>query len=199
MNNYFHSQWYLKNNNHNPWVTLNSAFTPLECQAIRLLAEQLPSIDARIGNEETINTNIRKNTLRWMNSGNIDTQWIYQRLTDQLLTVNKEAFNYDIDYIECLQYTEYKQPNDFYKQHVDMHYHKGVHNRKLSFSLQLTDPELYTGSDLEFIMGSELHQSATRDQGALIVFPSFQMHHVTRLLTGQRHSLVGWAAGPPWR
>lgn len=199
MNNYFFSQWYLKTTNHNPWVTLSAAFTPEECRSIRSLAEKYPSIDAEIGNNQDVNANIRKNNVRWMNAGDLDTQWIYQRLTDQLLSVNEQAFKYDIDYIECLQYTEYNKPNDVYEQHVDMQYNKGIHNRKLSFSLQLTDPTHYEGSDLEFILGHEDTKNASREQGTLIIFPSFQMHRVTPLLKGQRLSLVGWAAGPPWR
>jgi len=199
MNNYFHSQWYLKQTTHNPWVTLNPAFTPMECQTIQQLAEQYPRIPARVGRTDSIDNNIRRSTIRWFDSGNIDTQWIYKRLTDQIMTVNEQAFKYDLDYIECLQYTEYLHPNDANESHVDMWYYKGMHNRKLSFSLQLTDPTLYTGCDLEMMLGHEETHLAGREQGALHVFPSFQMHRVTPLLTGQRASLVGWVAGPPWR
>jgi len=191
------SQWYLTQNNHTPWAILNNAFTPLECDLIKSTLEKYPQHKALVDTADE-NTLVRKNTLRWANSTDPDTHWIYQRLTDQITAANQQVFKFDIDYIECLQYTEYLELGDRYEQHVDMQ-ERSLHNRKLSFSLQLTDPTRYKGSDLEFITGYNTAQSASRQQGALIVFPSYQMHRVTPLLEGQRISLVGWVAGPHWR
>ena len=63
-------------------------------------------------------------------------------------------------------------------------------NRLLSASVQLTAGERYTGGDLQ--VGAK---NATRDVGALVVFPSYQLHRVYPVLEGDRYSLVVWLRG----
>jgi PKHD-type hydroxylase len=67
--------------------------------------------------------------------------------------------------------------------------------RKLSRSLQLTDPSTYEGGTLEFLTGTR-PQIAPRDRGALIAFPSFGVHRVAPVTAGTRKSLVIWVTGP---
>ena len=43
------------------------------------------------------------------------------------------------------------------------------------------------------------NQQSAREQGSIIVFPSFVYHQVTPVTRGMRHSLVGWIAGPTFR
>jgi hypothetical protein len=97
---------------------------------------------------QTLNLEIRKNTLSWLNSNDPEAAWIYQRLTDAVNTINAQFWEYRLDYIEVLQYTIYNQLDDHYHGHVDMML-SGLHHRKLSFSLQLDDPATYEGCDLE--------------------------------------------------
>ena len=42
-------------------------------------------------------------------------------------------------------------------------------------------------------------QQEAREQGSIIIFPSFVYHRVTPVTHGRRHSLVGWIAGPTFR
>lgn len=86
------------------------------------------------------------------------------------------------------------QVNDHFRPHLDA----GEQNptRKLSFSLQLSDPSSYRGGDLLF-GGS--HPPESRAQGALTVFPSILMHEVTPVYTGKRLAIVGWIHGPTFR
>jgi predicted 2-oxoglutarate/Fe(II)-dependent dioxygenase YbiX len=69
------------------------------------------------------------------------------------------------------------------------------YQRKLTFILQLTDPDEYVGGDLIVYTHKE-EERMTRQQGSLIVFPSYTMHEVTELLSGTRYSLIGWVLGP---
>jgi len=69
--------------------------------------------------------------------------------------------------------------------------------RKLSVSIQLSDPEDYEGGDLELLYGTE-PQKLDRSRGALIVFPSFMLHRVTPVTRGARWSLVAWLLGKRW-
>jgi PKHD-type hydroxylase len=65
--------------------------------------------------------------------------------------------------------------------------------RKLTFIVQLSPSDAYSGCDLVF---SDVGEIATRQQGALIVFPTFEFHHITPVLRGRRHAIVGWVHGP---
>ena len=71
-------------------------------------------------------------------------------------------------------------------------------HRKLSISIQLSDPAGYSGSELEISVNG-VPIIAPRDQGTLIAFPSFVLHKVTPLLVGKRYSLVAWVHGPKWK
>lgn len=79
-------------------------------------------------------------------------------------------------------------------------------DRKLSFVAQLSDPDEYEGGDFEF-HGFEPSEKtgdpgflemkdAFRQQGTVIVFPSFIMHRVKPITKGTRFSLVSWVEGP---
>ena len=64
--------------------------------------------------------------------------------------------------------------------------------RKLSFTVQLSPPGSYEGGALEFLGGSQ----GPRDQGTIVVFPSFAAHQVLPVTQGTRFALVGWIHGP---
>jgi PKHD-type hydroxylase len=68
--------------------------------------------------------------------------------------------------------------------------------RKLSLTLNLTDPNNYTGGAFEF-ENSVCQESMS--QGSIIVFPSFINHRVNPVLLGTRHSIVLWAMGKPFK
>jgi PKHD-type hydroxylase len=42
-------------------------------------------------------------------------------------------------------------------------------------------------------------QPAPRERGAVIIFPSYVLHRVTRVTRGVRKSLVVWVTGPNFR
>ena len=69
--------------------------------------------------------------------------------------------------------------------------------RKLSITVQLSDPADYEGGDLEFF--PQPRQPAVRDRGAMIIFPSFIAHRVTPISHGTRRSLVAWVSGTTFR
>jgi len=78
--------------------------------------------------------------------------------------------------------------------------------RKLSLTLNLTDPNDYEGGDLLFDFGtsaqakqSEEEIKIARTQGTIVVFPSFIRHCVSPVTKGRRYSLVNWSLGRPFR
>ena len=84
--------------------------------------------------------------------------------------------------------------------------------RKLSYSVNLTHPDEYEGGHFEWTDPFMLNpqsmtpdnikfraQQNAREQGSIIIFPSFVYHQVTPVTRGLRQSLVGWIAGPTFR
>ena len=71
--------------------------------------------------------------------------------------------------------------------------------RKLSFSLQLSDPDQYTGGELEFLDNSGKTMFAPKQRGTMVVFDSRLKHRVRRVKSGLRKSIVGWVVGPRWK
>jgi predicted 2-oxoglutarate/Fe(II)-dependent dioxygenase YbiX len=128
-----------------------------------------------------------------------DTAWLYRRLEEMVQRLNLQFYKYEIHGLrERLQYTIYEQAEGgHYGWHVD-HGAATPEPRKLSLSLQLTDPHTYEGCDLELSYGDGVKQ-APRSRGTLIAFPSYVLHQVTPIVSGTRKSLVIWASGPDFR
>jgi len=38
-----------------------------------------------------------------------------------------------------------------------------------------------------------------KEQGSVVIFPSFTFHRVTPVTKGTRYSLVSWSVGNPWK
>ena len=71
--------------------------------------------------------------------------------------------------------------------------------RKLSFSLQLTDPSEYEGGDLELVGFQGKTTQMKKGLGVIMFFDSRMIHRVTPVTKGERRSLVGWITGPRWK
>ncbi len=77
--------------------------------------------------------------------------------------------------------------------------------RKISMTINLTEPDDYKGGDLKFDFGPHMGRQRfktckeIRPRGSIIVFPSFLHHQVTPVSEGTRYSLVMWSLGKPFR
>ena len=77
--------------------------------------------------------------------------------------------------------------------------------RKLSMTVNLTNPNNYAGGNLKFDLGAHAGKKRfkvceeIRPQGSIIIFPSFTYHCVTPVTRGIRYSLVLWSLGKPWQ
>ena len=78
--------------------------------------------------------------------------------------------------------------------------------RKLSVTCSLSDPNDYEGGDLEFDFKQNAENenpqkricSEIKEQGSIVIFPSFVWHRVKPVTKGTRNSLVIWNLGKPW-
>ena len=152
--------------------------------------------------DSKIKDSIRKSQHCWIPS----THWIGGFLWHYIRMANKDNFLYDISDIEndLIQYTQYNK-GDFYNWHTDMDIcdinEPDQLVRKLSFTLQLTNEDEYTGGNLEFadFDDSSYRFLVPKSRGTVIVFDSRTPHRVTPIESGIRKSLVGWVVGKRWR
>lgn len=120
-----------------------------------------------------------------------------------LTEVNRMHYQYDLsseyttDYeIQLLKY----YPGGRYEWHCDygVSPRKNVY-RKLSMTIQLTDPSEYGGGELEIVDYCNRKHIMPKEKGMFIVFDSRVPHRVHPVTKGKRLALVGWANGPKLR
>ena len=170
----------------------------------------------------------RKSGVGWMDRNAVlsDGKSLFDHITPVIRDVNSESFKFDLNYHESYQFTVYKAPDEHYEWHCDGHFIPYTEEeckndpdaesriggyRKLSYSVNLTHPNEYEGGHFEYVDAYGVNplndpersvmrvpQSA-REQGSIIIFPSFVYHRVTPVTHGRRHSLVVWIAGPTFR
>ena len=92
---------------------------------------------------------------------------------------------------------------DFYDFHQDsthspMDYEKET--RKLSMTVQLSDPDSYEGGEFYFYNGNNKEEEPpSQEQGSIIVFDSRMWHRIAPVTKGVRYSLVSWILGPSFQ
>lgn len=127
-------------------------------------------------------------------SGN---EWVYDKLSAACIQANMNRYKFEITGFQTeLQLASYG-PQQFFEWHMDFGT-GNVSNRKLSISVQLSDPDEYEGGELQFMINQNIF-TATKEKGTAIIFPSFGLHRVTPVTKGVRKSIVGWISGPPYR
>jgi PKHD-type hydroxylase len=194
-----------------------------------------PQLDLTIEELNKKNINKDKTYVRDSQVCFLNDKWIYDIITPYLAEANKvSGWNFEYDYSEDMQFTVYK-PGGFYGWHADGEsditgaYKKFIPGespvdkngnilplyskyddwvgkvRKISMTLNLTEPEKYSGGNLKFDFGPHNHDfryfecTESRKQGSLIFFPSFVYHTVTPVTKGTRYSLVMWVLGKPFK
>jgi PKHD-type hydroxylase len=175
-----------------------NAFTPKEADAIVAYGDGLEPMRAEIAGRKDNTDHMRITRVAWMER-RPGIEWLYARLEEMVLQINAQFFRYDLfGLVEAFQYTVYEgAEGGHYGWHVDMG-EKNYEPRKISLSLQLSDPSGYGGGELILLAGDgEL--MAEKARGTLIAFPSFVLHRVVPVTSGTRKSLVIWVAGPEFR
>ena len=168
------------------------AFTKEECKTIIDIAKN----KGLIKGTTTGKTDARLSKVSWLYSTD-DLSWVFKKITDIVLNLNDRFFQFDIFGLnEGLQFTNYKAPSDKYKKHVDREVDSVI--RKLSLSIQLTDPKEYQGGEL-LLYENEKGIEMKKEQGTLILFPSYTLHEVKPVTKGERNSLVSWVTGKQFK
>lgn len=181
------------------WSVWRNAFSKEECESIIKRSVNFPESDGVIGvdtDDTDVNSKYRRSKVRFVHDDIYPD--LFKKMWDMTIQVNREWFNFHIEDLRFMQYTEYDESyKGEYKRHHDVFWTENPH-RKLSVVLQLTDPSTYEGGDLGLDVEGE-PPSDYKDQGTVIWFPSWTPHWVTPVTKGKRNSIVCWFEGPHWR
>ena len=186
------SSWNFEVDQVNFYAFWNNAFSKEECQTIINIAKDKGLIKGTTKGE----SDARDSKVSWLYpTDNMD--WVFRRVTDITLNLNERFFKFDLFGInEGFQFTNYEAPSGKYGKHVDRSMNMPV--RKLSISIQLTNPEEYEGGEL-YLYDDDKGTLMDKTQGTLIIFPSYILHEVMPVTKGERNSLVTWVTGKQFK
>ena len=170
-----------------------NVFTPEECAKILALPGEFEQAEVAMklsqGDEHEVRPAIRNNTNFLIKPGE-DNYWVLEKLLEIVTAVNNKFYKFEINQFQGVQISKY-EVGEFYKDHMDIG--SGVlGNRKISLTLQLSDPDSYEGGDLVLDFAGF---TAPRGLGSVTLFPSFIKHGVRPVTKGTRYSLVAWVSG----
>jgi PKHD-type hydroxylase len=180
---------------------LENFLSPQQCEDIIKIGNDIGLNQGLVGTGKESskgkkNKKIRDSKVTWL-FPNENTEWLYRKLTDAVISLNNQFFNFNIDgFAEGLQFTYYKAPSGHYGKHVDRALDSI--NRKISIVIQLSDESKYKGGELS-LYESDKPFIFSKKQGTLCLFPSYVLHEVTPVTKGERYSLVAWITGPDFK
>ncbi len=182
-------------------------------------------------------SNIRQSDVKWIFHGTMGEE-LDNKITQGINSCNKASgWNFAWSEVEHHQFTVYHHreeydeewkkavingtavPGDHYTWHQDSGpFDQGVTPgfiRKLSSTIQLSEPDDYEGGQFQYIDPNGVFDSlktsprkfdidahvktvphSAKRRGSLIVFPSYMYHQVKPVTKGTRISLVSWFHGP---
>lgn len=172
------------------------------CDAIILESDKLNYGEGLIGggyHPSAYNKEIRNTNIAFFER----FHWIEGICLNYAAAANlSSGWNFELSCPESVQYAKYF-PDQHYIPHRDSIIRNDNNDmRKISVSIQISDPNDYEGGDL--IIGHEdSNEYVAIDQfkkrGSVIVFPSIVKHGIMPVTRGVRHSAVCWIHGPKFR
>jgi PKHD-type hydroxylase len=189
--------------------------TKLPPELISLVEKDLQQFDSNLQTAITtsgVNLSIRDSKTSWISAAH----WVAGLCYHYVLLANKNNFLYDIDGFdgETMQYTSYSS-GEYYGWHQDtglssmkvpsenaqeVFLMKNCERvRKLSFIMQLSNPDEYSGGEVQLMRDTDKTFFLPKERGTIIIFDSRTRHRARPVKSGLRKSLVGWVSGPRWK
>ncbi len=180
-----------------PFVWWEGGFTEQELNWLQERAQKADQ-QAQVGGDPqgADLAKIRRSQVSWLQK-TPDTAWVFEKLGHIASSLNAQYYRFDLTgFGEPIQLTNYDQSEQgMYGWHQD---YGGGTSRKLSLVLQLTDPSQYEGGNLQ-VLTSGQPQTVRKQRGLVAAFPSYVLHQVTPVMSGNRQSLVAWVSGPAFK
>lgn len=188
--------WQLARHGPQAWLAAPDIFSGAELEKIGAL--QTEKVVARLGNRN-IDLEYRNSRVQWIKPD--DAPWLYEILNDAIIQVNLH-FHLDLDSLQDhLQLTEYDAAyRGHYGAHIDCDYGQSrPRPRKLSITVQLSEPDEYAGGELLLYPQSLKPVEIPKIRGMATFFRSHVIHEARPVTSGVRRSLVAWVCGPELR
>jgi len=200
-------------------------YTDIPEKIVKIIEEDLSEkfdaqmADSRLGGD-ILNKDKRNSQNAWIPTAH----WVGGFIWHYIMRANRENFLYDLRCIdgESMQYTRYEE-GQYYGWHNDAGLQTqykpvsvsnrvtGEHTmqdfvnencemvRKLSFAMQLSDPDDYEGGNVQLLDEAGNSYICPRQRGCVVLFDSRTQHRVHKVTKGTRKSIVGWTVGPRWK
>lgn len=183
------------------WCYFRNIFTTQECEHIISEGLKIPSKQATLGVEGSLTDNTHRSSIvRFFEPGNLTYEFIHDRLWKYAIPANREWFGFNLNRLPYIQMAEYDESyGGHYKRHIDTFWMNNDpdYHRKLTCVVQLSDPTVYDGGDLElFNIQQYPNKDEIRNQGTGFFFPGFIEHQANPVTKGKRYSLAAWFEGP---
>lgn len=179
------------------YYSFSNLFSEEELGWIDNLQKLYPQVGATTVGDDSDTNPIRKSSIKWIHHDQFSS-WLYDKIVNLALQANNELWGFNLhSVLDSIQYTEYYEDGGHYGWHVDIGPNT-INHRKISITIQLSDPDEYEGGDFELWVGGDF-QKLPKSKGDAILFPSFLLHRVTPITKGTRKSLVLWIGGGSYK
>ena len=177
-----------------PYYYWSGALSDDVCDLIIKEGTKLIAKPASINSDNTLDKDMRVGLISWFD----ENCWIEKLVVDYVGAANIEAeWKFNITGKERLQFANYYE-GAFYDWHRDCNTDSELY-RKLSVTVQLSDPKDYEGGELQILKPPTGLTKIPKKAGTLAIFDSTCYHRVTKVREGRRDALVGWVIGPRWK
>lgn len=168
-------------------LIVERVFDAGECARIREIASALPVYKGKTAGDEEY----RVCTINFV-AESTATAPIFERMRRVVHSLNRK-YRFQLGgFTEPFHFITYKAGGHF-GWHSDLAGGQ-TSTRKLSISVQLSDPADYRGGDLELCPHGTIAEFP--GLGNALAFPSYIPHRVSPVTAGVRHALIVWVHGP---
>ena len=192
-----------------PYFVLTEPLPDMVTDDVKKIALNYEETDGAVGGligvrGPNVNTEVRRVKQRWLPINFEETKKIHNLCMEIFEEANRRCFGVNIDKVFEMFYGEYHAADKgFYREHKDASLGSSgeIYDRKLSMTIQLSDPDEYEGGDFVFYDSSFDHpdKELLRQKGTAFVFPSILLHGIQPVTKGVRKCLVAFIEGPAWQ
>jgi PKHD-type hydroxylase len=172
-------------------ATSREAFSPAECDRVINLGKAA-GLTAGVVLDGDVETGVRDSQIARF-SRTAETAGLFDKILNLIHMLNQRAWQFELAELEALQFATYNN-DGHYTWHTDIGQKFPINLRKVGLTVQLSDPDDYEGGDFETFYGP-VADTAPRQRGTVVLFPSFVLHRVAPVTRGTRHSLTAWMLG----
>ena len=119
--------------------------------------------------------------------------FVFQKFYDVAEYYNNKYYGFEIESVSEIHINKYAASDRQLEAHIDWG-HVLPTKRKITVSMSLSPLSAYEGGILSCYETDQPVIGAI-EQGAATVFPSWTLHELSRVTSGERYSAVGWIVG----